>query len=509
MSVYPSSREHWEEQRRSIEAKYLDRPLHQLRAEMREEHGFEATERQYKRRISYWYLDKNVKTDDMLAVVYALCARKSQGKDSAFFVKERRVDPKKIGRFIGRINPEKKAELEHYQLVCSESHEYADFAVQTLPSHIRCCTPTPDTETLQQPLHEERQIQSEEVDHDGPATGLLQAEIQTASQWDPTLRNSVKSTTRPNERLDDTNSNPEAEWLQWAANAAGCTIETFTACESLLARKPNPRRPVVEIDVAIPHDIENEEVIPIHILRPTDDANNGASGLNNHQLLSVSQMMIARRTSLKDASSSSSTYASSPKTRCHFRFNHAKWPHTCQCIDQSRGKLCDLTVPAEVVYQRNGLTAYGHGYSTWFSEKLRDLRPEKTFHTVTNHAEWPSSCQCQQPATGEPCDPSTPIHVGRLIHIDEAGPCSSGIRGHISKETTFSEEENWLRHMHLKSLEGVVSIMKTPTSGSPDSESLVLTWTWTCPHCPRMFEGARKMVYDARKYHLLYEHSTD
>ena len=61
-----------------------------------------SRERQYKRRIEQWRLDKNVKTEEMRAILRIQKSRKNKGKDSVFYVRGRRVDHNKIERFALR-----------------------------------------------------------------------------------------------------------------------------------------------------------------------------------------------------------------------------------------------------------------------------------------------------------------------------------------------------------------------------------------------------------------------
>ena len=59
-------------------------------------------ERQYKRKISYWRLDKNIKESEMRAILAVRDIRIERGKQSVFYVRGRRVDPAKIDRFAKR-----------------------------------------------------------------------------------------------------------------------------------------------------------------------------------------------------------------------------------------------------------------------------------------------------------------------------------------------------------------------------------------------------------------------
>lgn len=70
-------------------------------------------ERQYKRKISSWRLDKKVKDHEMRAILAVRTSRNARGKKSVFCVRGRRVDPAKIDRFARR-----KVSLE-LQLSCT------------------------------------------------------------------------------------------------------------------------------------------------------------------------------------------------------------------------------------------------------------------------------------------------------------------------------------------------------------------------------------------------------
>ena len=59
-------------------------------------------ERQYKRRIAQWHLDKKVKDDEMRIMLRNQKQRKREGKKSIFTIRGRRVNPKKIEQFSHR-----------------------------------------------------------------------------------------------------------------------------------------------------------------------------------------------------------------------------------------------------------------------------------------------------------------------------------------------------------------------------------------------------------------------
>ncbi|KAL9581988.1 MAG: hypothetical protein Q9212_003560 [Teloschistes hypoglaucus] len=101
---HPIGPRDWEHYRETIERLYVtdDRSLPEVVAIMTSLHGFVATERQYKRRISDWHLDKNVKDEEMRAIIATEASRLQQGKRSVFYVRDRQVDSKKIDRFAQR-----------------------------------------------------------------------------------------------------------------------------------------------------------------------------------------------------------------------------------------------------------------------------------------------------------------------------------------------------------------------------------------------------------------------
>jgi hypothetical protein len=64
-------------------------------------------ERQYKRKISAWNLDKNIKEKDMRVIVHKMLKRKFEDdKDSEFLVHGRKVHAHKILRYHNDKAPE-------------------------------------------------------------------------------------------------------------------------------------------------------------------------------------------------------------------------------------------------------------------------------------------------------------------------------------------------------------------------------------------------------------------
>ncbi|CZR57689.1 uncharacterized protein PAC_07578 [Phialocephala subalpina] len=90
-------------------------------------HGFSATERQYKRRITAWNLQKNVKDADMRVILRKKLKRELEGgKESEFYVNERPVPPHKMARFAKRNEMTDDMILEEQM---------------PTPSYITCYTP--------------------------------------------------------------------------------------------------------------------------------------------------------------------------------------------------------------------------------------------------------------------------------------------------------------------------------------------------------------------------------
>ncbi|KAL8917257.1 MAG: hypothetical protein Q9208_008033 [Pyrenodesmia sp. 3 TL-2023] len=133
---HPTSSDEWEQYRRTIQRLYVaeNKSLPEVIDEVEQIFGFVATERQYKRRISEWRLDKNVKDDEMRAIITLEAERIQHGKASIFYVRDRRVDPQKIKRFARR----KKLN----QHICTDS------APSRLPPGVRCVTPSSDFLTM-------------------------------------------------------------------------------------------------------------------------------------------------------------------------------------------------------------------------------------------------------------------------------------------------------------------------------------------------------------------------
>ncbi|KAL8759124.1 MAG: hypothetical protein Q9199_001006 [Rusavskia elegans] len=145
----------WEEYRDIIQRLYVteDKPLPDVADEMKWKYRFVATERQYKRRISERHLDKNVKDEEMRAIIAVEAMRLRQGKTSTFHVRGRLVDRKKIDRFVQRKRIDRSAleSLFGMQQVTKKSHYPASEYVSVLPANVRCSTPPKDRPAILKP----------------------------------------------------------------------------------------------------------------------------------------------------------------------------------------------------------------------------------------------------------------------------------------------------------------------------------------------------------------------
>ncbi|KAF4635915.1 hypothetical protein G7Y89_g2195 [Cudoniella acicularis] len=95
----------WEAHREWFTDFYVgkDMKLPEVQKTMVSVHGFYATERQYKRKIKAWKLDKNIKEADMKIMLEKQLKRKRvEGKDTEFQLNGRAVPSQKMARFSQR-----------------------------------------------------------------------------------------------------------------------------------------------------------------------------------------------------------------------------------------------------------------------------------------------------------------------------------------------------------------------------------------------------------------------
>ncbi|KAL8669250.1 MAG: hypothetical protein Q9168_006150 [Polycauliona sp. 1 TL-2023] len=148
----PNRSSDWEDYRDIIQGLYVteDRSLPDVVAEMKRRCNFVATERQYKRRISEWHLDKNVKDDEMRAIIATEAMRLRQGKKSVFYVRGRPVSQKKIDRFVQRKRIDRNTlDRQPGMLPSTNTGQYpVSGYASALPANVRCSTPPSDEPLL-------------------------------------------------------------------------------------------------------------------------------------------------------------------------------------------------------------------------------------------------------------------------------------------------------------------------------------------------------------------------
>ncbi|KAG4433124.1 hypothetical protein IFR05_011391 [Cadophora sp. M221] len=119
----------WELHRERFIHLYMeeDRQLPEVKAIMESQYGFSATDRQYKRRIAAWGLEKNIKDGDMRVMLRKQAKRKLElGKDSEFLLNGRPVKSQRLGKYVQR------KKIQEDQFLLDES---------ATPPYITCRTP--------------------------------------------------------------------------------------------------------------------------------------------------------------------------------------------------------------------------------------------------------------------------------------------------------------------------------------------------------------------------------
>ncbi|KAF4833015.1 hypothetical protein CGCTS75_v004336 [Colletotrichum tropicale] len=102
----PVSASDWDDRRDTIEYLYSieGKKLSELMSIMEGEYGFVATQRQYKRQLGKWQIEKKVKRDEMRKILQIQKRRRVlDGKETAFVVRNQPVTEEKIKRFVQRI----------------------------------------------------------------------------------------------------------------------------------------------------------------------------------------------------------------------------------------------------------------------------------------------------------------------------------------------------------------------------------------------------------------------
>ncbi|KAG9196844.1 hypothetical protein G6514_003818 [Epicoccum nigrum] len=122
----------WEPYKKAIFTMHLEQnmPLHKVKHNIEKEYGFKAELRQYRSRISQWGQDKNIKPQEMQAIVRKRQERKliePHKRELVFEVRGNEVDRQKIERWMKRHN-------------VSDSFLYAPSPAASTPSAVGCHT---------------------------------------------------------------------------------------------------------------------------------------------------------------------------------------------------------------------------------------------------------------------------------------------------------------------------------------------------------------------------------
>ena len=137
----------WERYRPAIQKLYVedDLSLKGTSEYMVEHHGFHATERQYKRKIKDWQLDKNIKDHEMQAILAISQRRLVDRKNSVFYVRGKKVEQKKIDRFAHRKRKTNALFGGIYPI---------DAKFYRLPTGVECRTPPSEEQTAEEAVRD-------------------------------------------------------------------------------------------------------------------------------------------------------------------------------------------------------------------------------------------------------------------------------------------------------------------------------------------------------------------
>ncbi|KUJ16359.1 uncharacterized protein LY89DRAFT_782627 [Mollisia scopiformis] len=103
VASYPPTRDDWDRHRPLIKQLYLEenKKLKEV-MDIMKQHGFKATTKMYKDRITKWGLDKKNKERDMLAIVRKKRERDAIGKDTSFRVRDQPVSMEQVWNYLER-----------------------------------------------------------------------------------------------------------------------------------------------------------------------------------------------------------------------------------------------------------------------------------------------------------------------------------------------------------------------------------------------------------------------
>ncbi|EXJ80826.1 hypothetical protein A1O3_07110 [Capronia epimyces CBS 606.96] len=134
----------WQAVKEEIRYLYQDKPLRDVRRILEQRHGFRATERMYKARLSQWGFSKNYSDKD-----YQICAvlnhfRRNSGKASTAFVIH---GHKRTLRDLHKYIKGRKMSEDEFLASALKNIDCSDQQFQLQHAHVRAYTPEPEGET--------------------------------------------------------------------------------------------------------------------------------------------------------------------------------------------------------------------------------------------------------------------------------------------------------------------------------------------------------------------------
>ncbi|CAM1506254.1 Fc.00g058950.m01.CDS01 [Cosmosporella sp. VM-42] len=140
----------WAKYRHVITQLYIreKKTLKEIAEIMSRDYNFHAKERMFKTRTKSWGVNKNLRADEVLAMVHVRSRREEKGIDSEFWRHGHLVTPGKLERYL-RQNPDVEAKLKKSTPKMESAGGYVE---GHLPAHIVVLEPSPPLR-LDQDLH--------------------------------------------------------------------------------------------------------------------------------------------------------------------------------------------------------------------------------------------------------------------------------------------------------------------------------------------------------------------
>ncbi|KAI9155214.1 hypothetical protein HJFPF1_07791 [Paramyrothecium foliicola] len=123
----------WEDKRAIITELYQEQniPLHEVMQILSKDYGFNATKKMFKSRITKWKLDKKLKGEEVLALLFLRRDRERLDKPTEYTIRGRPVDLDNINRYVKR-NP------SLWTRFCADDVPRSQYTLE-----VRCHTPPP------------------------------------------------------------------------------------------------------------------------------------------------------------------------------------------------------------------------------------------------------------------------------------------------------------------------------------------------------------------------------